>query len=271
MIPGQLWRVHTEANQKPPFGAQLNWASEANKGLVLDLPFNEGAGGQAWSGTGAVGLAQNCAWTPSGLRFDASNDSVVPLSNVGALASITDDITMEAWINPVSVAARQTIIGRNNATRAPQLEISYSVPGSIGIMYSGMWIAVSSTSPVRAGQTNQLVGIRSTVTGTPINALYCDGVAQPLTTTSVSGFYASPSWELGRRAVAAQEFTGVMGLIRVYSRALTADEIAADYAEPWGQGRYLVPTFTRIFDMGAGTTPYIPSPLILGTQVLGAI
>lgn len=201
---------------------------------------NEGAGERVndVSGNGNHGMFGNITQGPTSgrtggafgaaVRFDASNDQiVVPTSK--SLAILTD-ITLCAWVNVTSFADYGTIIGKGASYPNPYAFVYY--PDKRFILSRGNGSSqgyLESTATLTGGKPEFVC---STWGGGSIK-LYLDGVlrdsnsgSNPTVTDDGQSLY------LGRRRDGVTPFGGSMWHLRIYSRTLSAPEIAELYANP---------------------------------------
>lgn len=217
------------------------------QGLVGWWTFEEGSGATAkdysgngnngvWAGTGghyATGKVDSYAG-----QFDGTDD-YVRVSNAPTI-NLTNGATLMGWINPASLASPPSIIGKY-ASDPPSGSGSYliQIPTSGGALQ--LVIASSTGSAIidtatGAISTNAWYFIAGTYDGTSLT-LFVNGLRQSTTLTgSASGNILATSLDLifGARhttdgASIQQFFTGKLDDLRVYSRPLSAPEIAAIY------------------------------------------
>lgn len=137
---------------------------------------------------------------------------------------ITSAITIEAWIKPYTVAVQQTILGKNtayalNITSAAKLQFQKWTSGASG--------STATTASITAGTwTHVAVTYDSTTTKFYING------ALSLSTTAISGAIDSTSTAalIAALTTTTNRFAGVIDSLKIYSSALSADSITANYA-----------------------------------------
>lgn len=220
-------------NRKPPAGTQIDWSHPLSQKLVTAWTFAEGSGVPAdlvrrRSATVAEGLPtwQGGRSGPA-IRFDASNayTSVATTSTsvtIAALVRCTNP-TAGVW---QSVCARGTITG--------QLLF-------IGLSNGNYWVVSGASAPTDTissvlADTNwhTLVG---TTNGTHLR-LYLD--ATEIASQSISVAVTTSGLALGRQGYLQSGFLpidywrGLIECIYSWDRALTADEVKAWHADPYG-------------------------------------
>ncbi|PJB98844.1 MAG: hypothetical protein CO078_00660 [Candidatus Nealsonbacteria bacterium CG_4_9_14_0_8_um_filter_36_17] len=187
-------------------GLAASWAmDEGNEGYIYDS-----------SGNNSTGTISGAAWTTSGkygsaLSFDG-NDYV----NLGSPASLAvANTTIEAWIKPSSVSGYYLIYGLKNLPKlyinsSGKLEL-YNAAAANTVLTPNVWTHVVVTSD----GTN----VRYYVNGVP------DG------TVAHAAWSTTPSQvKIGQDpAGTTQNFLGLIDEVRIYSRALTQEEITAAY------------------------------------------
>ena len=197
-------------------------------GLVGHWNFNEGSGPVAADSSGngndgqladGTGWLQNHARPPFVLFFDGVNDHV----NVANSPSLnpSDEITLAAWIAPYDVSASGEIIAKSNGTD-PQYYLRVQAGGKIRFGIGATVLNGNSTlSPF---QWHLVAG---TYDGATMK-IYVDGVLD--TVMSKNGPMHDNGvdvWIGCRRFRTLLAFNGLIDNLRIYSRALSANEIQA--------------------------------------------
>lgn len=225
--------------QKPPLGTPINWSHHLAKGLVGFWAFQEGGGDLAndLSGNANHGTLNNMAFPPTavsgwnagrkgvGLKFDGSDD-YVDCGNDASLSS--SSFTYSAWINITGAGS-----GNYNG-----------IFGYINCGASSSRILLNSTDffviqDAGVGKIhgpninrNQWYHMVLTFDGTtPL--LYIDG---KLERTGDSATFASDTNNIiiGNGAwLATYYFNGQIDEVRIYNRALSAEEIKQLYLYPY--------------------------------------
>jgi hypothetical protein len=235
----KVWR---EANQKPPLGAVVNWASDANRGLFVDLIFTEASGAPLNLADNAIYTPVDLAWSEEGLSWGLASSLLTMNTPMPGDATgwsyvwsmrIGDPTRNGYMVNHSSGNRRDVIVGYldDNVELFASGRASSAIPIPDAKMHSYAYSVVGTGFDVGVGykyRDGAAVGALAAVDGSCGLSILRIG----------AGFYPN---EITR--------------FRAYSRAVRSDEVAWDYAEPYGRDRYLVPGFARIFDMGAGGVP----------------
>ncbi len=188
--------------------------SEGSGSFVRDTSANQYNGNTVsnpvW-GTGKVG---------GGTTLNGSSQYVTSQD-----VDVATNITLEAWVNP---AASQTskIISKATTTTDNQgtLQLAANVP-SFSVTVGGTQFTATGTAIASSAWTH-LVG---TYDGTNVR-LYVNGAA--VTPTAATGALATNNlvWTFGRDANAASGyFNGSLDEIKLFARALSANEVKAEY------------------------------------------
>jgi|GEM_PF-3663435 len=218
--------------------------SSLDEGLVLDLHFEENSGNTTYdaSGHGNDGTLYNGSvscyngdcptWTTgkfgSALSFDGEND-YVDCGNDTSL-DITDEITIEAWVYPLRTGINEDFVTKRVADSDAAYR-SYSLlqrttnDFQFRIGTETTW-GYASTSAVK----NQWVHLVGTYDGSQI-IIYKNGIAS--TPTSFSGDIkvdTSPLY-IATLDTSLAMFNGTIDEVRIYNRALSAEEIKQRYEQ----------------------------------------
>jgi PKD repeat protein/glucose/arabinose dehydrogenase len=214
-----------------PVTLNVTTAPPPASGLVGAWGFNETTGTTATdsSGAGNTGTLSGATRTTAGryggaLSFDGVNDWVTVADS--ASLDLTTGITMEAWVRPAALGTTwRTVVLKEQPG-----QLSYALYGN-----------TSTTRPSVHVYTNDDVGLRGPA-ALPLNTwthlaatwnavtmrLYVNGTEvanSPLTGTALT---SSSPLRIGGNAVWPEWFSGLIDEVRVYNRALTAAQIAAD-------------------------------------------
>ncbi|MCK4623902.1 MAG: heparinase II/III family protein [Phycisphaerae bacterium] len=217
------------------------------EGLIACWRFDEGKGDRLLdaSGNDNHGRIHGATWTDGrfggGLRFDGVDDYVqVPRS--ASLNSISKEITLMCWIKS-PLAGRYTILERWPCGRSNQrcLELDVDSEGKcVNFALSpdgtpGMWHKRPASIPA-----GRWVHIAATCDGKAMR-IYVNGKPDPsplalndprinISTSDlrIGAWYSGNTWSCF--------FKGIMDDIRIYSRALTHEEIHEHYRKPRPKG-----------------------------------
>jgi hypothetical protein len=215
--------------------------SAPSTGLVGAWGFNENAGTSAadGSGNGRTGTIRQAQWVPSGkygaaLAFDGIDDWVTVADH--ASLDLTTGMTIEAWVKPGAMTGWETLVMKERGAG----DFAYALYAHDGGSLAGG--APVPSGNVRAGGGQQT--LRGTTTlpsgewthvATTYNGatqrLFVNGVevaSRPQTgPIAVSGGVLRIG---GNNSWSGEFFQGQIDEVRVYNRALTQPEIAADMA-----------------------------------------
>jgi hypothetical protein len=179
--------------------------------------------------------ADNRRWGAGALRFDGTDDYV----NLGTgLNSITTfPITVEAWIKIDSQTGTPMIVQQNGSATnyygfrfgivgTYQLDISYGNGGLIGA--GNRQSKATKANVIAPGQWYHVVGI---IRGATDMSIYVNGVDVGGTYSgSASTMAVSGNGSIGRAVFASTFYLdGTIDSLRIYTRALSASEIIANY------------------------------------------
>ena len=224
---------------KPTRGLQLNKSHPLARGLVGCWLFNEGTGGKVYdlSGNGDIGTLQGNAYFTSGkfgsaLEFDGTGDYVDCGNGAG---NITDGMTWTFWVNMNNMSGSQdheflskyTSLGTNRAYRIVTsaadnkiLRFAASEDGTAGTVSSNDWSNFFSFG--------EWIFVAITKQGSTLSA-YKNGVYVS-SKTDIIWTGAATSFKIGGTTT---YFNGVIDHVMIFSRALSASEIAQLYRDPF--------------------------------------
>ena len=214
----ELKQVNTYLGQK--------WGISNTDRSIIDLSGNDDNG---LLGAGTVAYMPAYDYYNKGsLRFDGSDD-YVDLGTNAALTSLTNNITVEAWIKIPISTNRYTIYGNGYSGTGMMFGTSANTPGGLEVYYPSIYVAYSTAGVLQPDVWQHVVYTRNG-SGLNTHAFYINGVSQTVTQTANGG----DSWGtsgtnryLGLRG--GVMFNGQMSSVKVYSRALNAAEIAQNY------------------------------------------
>ena len=219
---------------------QVTRKSVSNSGLVGYWPLNDGSGYKAGdsSGNGNTGTITGASWTTGkkggALNFNGSSDYAAA-STTPALDMVNTDMTVSAWIYIAGGAGTYRIIAsKNDGLNSPTYEFGISNTNKI-LWYQefgGSALKFSNTSP-SLNQWHQVAFVfnDSAKTGT----FYLDGAADGAVSgligmeTTTAPLYIGVDAPTGANEMSF--FNGKIDDLRIYSRALSATEIAALYTQ----------------------------------------
>jgi len=162
----------------------------------------------------------------SALSFDGVDDYVeVPDSES---LNITDEITIEAWVKVNLLGgslAWQGIVGKTNFGSSPSnYHFAVVDDGHVGVgFYNSGWKELKSNTIIETGKWYHLAGV--IVSGSKLQ-IFINGVLDNETTTTYEMLSNDYPLYLGKHG---EYFNGTIGEVRIYNRALSAEEIRELY------------------------------------------
>ncbi len=205
-------------------------------GLVAAYGFSEGTGSMTAdsSGYANTGSVVGAAWTASGqfgsaLSFDGSTTSVSASS--AAWLDLTGAMTVEAWVYPTTAAAEfRAVVAKNYAYFLYASVVGYCGDGT---PLAGIQIGASMSSTACLGHALALgtwTHLAATYDGSALT-FYENGAPVASTAATAPILSTTGTLEIGGSQF-GEHFEGRIDEVRVYSRALTAAEIALDMVTP---------------------------------------
>ena len=207
-------------------------------GLVGAWAFDEASGAQAAdaSGRGNHGTIAGATRAAAGrfggaLAFDGVDDWVTVAD--AASLDLTTGMTLEAWVNPSANGAawRTAMLKEHGGTLAYGLYGHDGARGPSAHVNPGSDQSATRTTALALNTWSHLA---ATYDGTTLR-LYLNGAQ--VATRAVTGALQASSGPLrfgGNGVWAGEFFQGRLDELRVYNRALTAAEVAADMTRPVG-------------------------------------
>jgi len=220
------------------------------RGLVGYWSFDEGSGSTAYdaSGNGNDGtLIHDPKWTQgksgSALQFDGTDD-YVDCGNDESL-NITDAITIEAWIKPTTWASYRYPVSKKKDTTGYSLQTGdVSTSGLQFRIYIGgaAYLAETNILP----PLNQYSHIIGTYDGSRVR-IYMNGIEQTIGRDVIGSIDITTNpLTIGCYSSGTCHFNGIIDEVRIYNRALSAEEVRYHY-------NHGGPVASWNFDEGSGT------------------
>ena len=218
--------------QKPFRGAQLNRTHPLAKGLVGCWLFNEMTGETVFdlSGNGNTGTLENgVAWGSDGLEFDGVDDYVDcgtdNIFNVG-----TSDHVFSGWVYPYTIAADDAFryiaaIGNNDT--GEQSGIGIRNAKIIHSAHGTPWIEFLNYTIPAANQWYHIAVVHSGLT----SYLYINGELKDEEDIAIN--VKIGKCYIGVNLGMTSSFNGSIDSVRIYNRALSAEEVVWSYREPY--------------------------------------
>jgi len=230
----------------------------SSTGLVAQWNFNETSGTTAVSGgscgttcngtltgftdtTGQDTLAQS-GWTSTqrksgvgALMFDGSNDYVINTPNNTGISG-NAELSFEAWVNPTGGTGIQTIVGlipvASTSGHAGALLINPNGARTIGFHFNNG--GQNTGQVLELGKWQHIVVTKTPGTLTTTTKIYLNGVEQPTVNQigNITPNITATKLQIGAgwwNSATSYPFNGILDTVRVYSRALTQDEVQANY------------------------------------------
>jgi hypothetical protein len=205
-------------------------------GLVGAWGFDEPSGATAAdaSGRGNAGTISGAARTAGrfggGLSFDGVND-LVTVADAPSL-DLTRAMTLEGWVRPAALGDWRTLLLKEQPgqlvyalyanTDAPQRPSAH-------VFTSGdMALRGPATLPLNAWSH-----LAMTWDGLTLR-LYVDGTLRASSALSGTATTSAGALRIGGNTIWSEWFRGLIDEVRVYDRALSAAEVAADRDRPVG-------------------------------------
>jgi hypothetical protein len=213
-----------------------NTATPPPSGLVAAYAFDESTGTTVAdrSGTGNTGTLAGPTWAATGrfgsaLNFDGVDDRVV-VADANSL-DLTTGMTLEAWVRPTAAGGVwRTVVAKN----APGT-IAYNLYANRNTNRPAIEVNLGGRLRTTNGTAQLPLNTWSHVAATYDGAnlrLFVNGAQ--VATAAFTGSLLTSAGELwiGGNSVWSEWFAGSIDEVRVYNRALTAAQIAADMAAP---------------------------------------
>ena len=243
---------------KPPAGTPINLLHPLSQGLVGCLLFNERAGSLSndLSGnknhgrlTNMLPNVQGSGWGGSkfggGLDFDGVDDYVDLVANQGITKGL-EVVSVSSWIKldmlPATGKHTMIFIETNADNGYTKFSITVNDDGSISMSWRDTALGSSFSTSTTTGliSTGVWYYISCTVdTVNDVQYIYIDGV-QKKSDTVVSGAIYNDIPALSQFTgrgndawVTTEYFNGSIDSVRIYNRALSADEVKILYEDPF--------------------------------------
>jgi len=160
------------------------------------------------------------------LSFDGTND-VVNGNTTAIDRSNGQEITVSCWIKPSRTSGQYSVFCTNRSNNASLYNwIFYQHTTDGAISFHGAAQYKSSYVPT----INVWINVTNTVTSSGVSTLYINGVS----TYVVTGYSYGNSTSIGRLGIGAdpggqEPFLGNIAQVKIYNRALTANEVKQNF------------------------------------------
>ncbi|MHC4738695.1 MAG: LamG domain-containing protein [Planctomycetota bacterium] len=211
--------------------------ADLTEGLVAHWKFDEGMGDIAQDSAGSNDgtLVNGPVWTTGqlagALNFDGSNGVYIEGSGgTGSVLNIYDsNLTLSAWVKPATVPAQGTILARYKSFTG-----TYRLGISSGTAYintylkgSGHWF-LNGGSVLEVGTWYHVVGVFDR--DAHIGQVYVNGVEDAEGALGPNPLSNDAITRIGcRQGTSDSTFNGLIDDVRIYDRALSAEEVEQLY------------------------------------------
>ncbi len=207
--------------------------------------FDEGEGTTTAdaSGNGKEGTLKDGALFSTGavsgtaLRINETGHVLVPSG--GSFNSITEKITIEAWVNPTSLVKRNIVLAQwDGGSNQRAYVFAVTTDGTIMLMLSptgqgGGNLELYSTGTVEANKWSHIV---ATSDGDSLR-IYINGVEDVTAAAPAGGIHVPTTdlfigdWGWSGAADGSEQYNGLLDEVALYNYALSADTVLAHYQD----------------------------------------
>jgi hypothetical protein len=189
------------------------------------------ASGRGNTGTIAGAAVRTTATAKYGgaITFDGVND-MVSMPDANSL-DLTNAMTLEAWVRPTALSNYRTVLIKETTGNLVYALYASSTFGGSGVQRPSAWIFADGLGPTTALPVNAWSHIATTYDRANWR-FYVNG-AQVATRAYTPAIQASTgALRIGGNNIWGEWFAGQIDEVRVYDRALSAAEVAADRDKP---------------------------------------
>jgi hypothetical protein len=195
-----------------------------DEGLIGYWSFDEGSGDVAEdsSGNGNDGnLVRDPEWVDGkygkALKFSTAQRHKVEIPHSDSFATITEAVTMEAWVNPANFSAWFSFGVKGDITYGMFINPARYVR----IHYSGGSTLDTPANSINANEWTHVVG---TYDGTTVR-IYLNGEVKAEMDASAAIAANASSYVIGGTQESRDWFDGMIDEVKLYNRGLTEDEV----------------------------------------------
>ncbi|MCK4863144.1 MAG: LamG domain-containing protein [Dehalococcoidales bacterium] len=204
-----------------------------DKSLVLYLPLYrpDGSSFMSRDACGHLCTVTGAAWRQKSRYFDGTDDSINCGNNT--VLDITNNYTIELWLCLDNITGWKDVICKRPATNDEGYVLLFANGSSAPVLYHYItaWTGTACDTSIALKEFTHIVVIKN---GTSVTYFLNGGQRN---TVTISGTPTTTNADLiiGRwMQGAANPFAGMIGEVRMYSRALTPQEIQHNYlATKW--------------------------------------
>jgi PKD repeat protein len=230
------WQVVTTDNHGA-FNESEVWSFVTASGsdLAAEWHLDDGNGTTAvdTSGNGNDGtLVNNPAWVKGkigkALLFDGTNDYVH--CGQGSSLKITGAITVEAWVNWTG-AGNPYFVTKSGGPGQRSYDLSGNEDGTVEFRVGGADCNTMKSSGTIAIPAGEWVHLAGTYEPSSYVRLFVDGALAKENIVSIPASQGDNglSWYIGAREGNQGWFNGTIDKVKIYNRALSAEEVRAEY------------------------------------------
>jgi hypothetical protein len=168
------------------------------------------------------------------LSFDGTNESI----SCGTGINLLSDLTFLIWVAPFSLSGTKSLISDGTtASMTHRLEFGRTT-NRLGWVHSGSVVGTSTVNCFSSSNEWAYVGVTRVKNGSNYNVIfYKNGSSQSSFTTTTAPSTNVDNLSIGSRGDGTALHSDIKtGIVHIYNRALTADEIRQNYNAT--KGRY---------------------------------
>jgi len=206
-------------------------ALSAEEGLIGYWKFDEGQGDVAADSSGNNNngkLVRSPEWVDDkfgkALKFDSAKTQKVEIQNSDSFGKITTAVTMEAWVNPANFSAWFSFGVKGDITYGMFINPS----ALVRMHYSGGSTLDTAANTIKANEWTHVVG---TYDGKTVK-IYLNGEVKAEVNANAAIPANANNFNIGGTLDLRDWFAGMIDEYKLYSRAVTADEVKKSMAGP---------------------------------------